>query len=139
MERNSTVIVKELLSLCEGCDVQILENGRLDIGHFHTNIDCEITCGHSISIGNNVTAGRHVRIKDFNGHYVSYPGYPIHAAVTICDDVWLCTGSTINPGVKIGKGSVIADNANVIEPVSENSFSQGNPSTEIANNIFFKL
>ena len=83
--------------------------------------------------------GRHVRIKDFNGHLVSSEVYPFKAPIKIENHVWICTGSTINPGCVIGSGSVISDNSNVINDVPQNVLVQGNPAKIIDYNIKFKI
>lgn len=139
MRSSSVFTVNDKCEFLEQCDVQIHKGGKLNIDSFHSNIDLEISCGDSIIIGKDVTAGRHVRIKDFNGHKVDYEGYPIHAPIHISNHVWLCTGSTINPGVNIAYGAVIADNANVISDIASMSFNQGNPSRKIKSNITFEI
>ena len=139
MQAYSHIEVKKRFELLEGCDIQMQKEGKLIVGQFHSNIGLEISCGSTICIHEDVTAGRHVRIKDFNGHEVSYEGYPVSAPVTICNHTWLCTGCTINPGVIIGEGSVIADNSNVISNTSPHSFNQGNPSVMIVNDVTFKI
>lgn len=53
--------------------------------------------------------------------------------------MWLCTGCSITPGVTIGNGAVIADNANVISDIEPATFNQGNPSKKIKSNIFFSI
>ena len=139
MAQNSCITIEEHCSFLDGFDVQVHKNGRLKITQFHSNIGLEISCGNAISIGKDVIAGRHVRIKDYNGHWVSYEGYPLSAPISISEHVWLCTGSTINPGVSIGYGSVISDNTNVIEDVAPRTFIQGNPSVVKEENIVFKM
>lgn len=137
--QNASLEVKHKCEFLEGCDVQLYRNGKLIADDMHANIDLEISCGHSIEFGSEVTIGRHVRIKDFNGHEVSYEGYPFSAPITIENHVWLCTGCTINPGVCVRTGAVVADNSNVISDVEAKSFNQGNPSQVIAKNIIFKI
>lgn len=139
MKEDSKLLIKRKCELAEGCDVQIHKHGKLLIDSFHSNVNLEISCGKCITIGDDVTAGRHVSIKDFNGHRVSYKGYPISAPVSIGNHVWLCTGCSITPGVTIGNGAVIADNANVISDIEPATFNQGNPSKKIKSNIFFSI
>lgn len=139
MKEKSKLVVNKKCELLEGCDIQLHRNGLLVIDSFHSNIDLEISCGDNIKIGNEVTAGRHVRIKDFNGHNVSYEGYPTSAPISIGNHIWLCTGSCINPGVSIGNGAVVADNANVVSNIDPHTFNQGNPSQKIKSNIVFTI
>ena len=48
-------------------------------------------------------------------------------AVTIEDDVWICGGATIVPGVKIGKGAVVAAGTVVTKDVEPYTVVAGNP------------
>jgi len=139
MDDGGHIIVRKKLEFMEGCDVHIMKNGLFDVGSFHTNIDFEMLCGDSLHVGDEVIAGRHVRIRNYNGHQTNYSGYPLSAPIVINDNVWICTGCSINSGVTIGSGSVIADNSNVINDVSPNTFNQGNPSEMIASNITFEI
>ena len=125
--------------IMEGCDIQIHKNGIFTVDDFHSNISLEVSCGEQIRLVGEVSAGRHVRLKDFNGHEVSYSGYPRSKSIVIEDNVWICTGASINPGVHIQSGSVIADNSNVTTNVPARSFVQGNPAAVIADNITFKM
>ena len=139
MGADSVLEIKNKCDLREGCDIQIYKNGKMMIDDMHSNIDLEVSCGHYIEIHSDVTIGRHVRIKDYNGHNVSCNCYPFSAPIVIEDHVWLCTGCTINPGVIIGTGAVIADNTNVISNIEPKTFNQGNPSIIINKNIEFKI
>lgn len=139
MKPYSRIVVNEKLEILEGCDIQIYDNASLYVDNFHSNINLEITCGYLIRLLGTVTAGRHVRIKDFNGHEVSYKGYPYKKEVIAENHTWLCTGSTINPGVFIASGSVVADNANVVESIPPVSLVQGNPAQVVASEITFKI
>lgn len=139
MGAGSILEIKNKCDLKEGCDIQIYKNGKMVIEDMHSNIDLEVSCGHYIDIKSDVTIGRHVRIKDYNGHKVSCNCYPYSAPIVINDHVWLCTGCTINPGVNIGKGAVIADNSNVISDIAPKTFNQGNPSKILHTNIEFTI
>lgn len=139
MGKYARITVNKSLTLLEGCDVQILQNGTMTVDDFHSNVGLEVLCGNQIRLIGEVTAGRHVRLKDYNGHEVSFNGYPYKRAIIIEDHVWLCTGSTINPGCYIESGVVIGDNSNVISNIPAETFVQGNPACIIANNIKFKI
>lgn len=139
MAKNSYLHIERKCDILDGFDIQIHKNGKLFIERFHANVGLEISCGNEIMIKDDVVAGRHVRIKDFNGHEVSYEAYPLSAPIEIHRHVWLCTGCTINPGVKIGEGSVIADNANVVDNIPPATFNQGNPSIIKKEGIIFQI
>lgn len=139
MNENSRICVNIKCDIMEGCDIQMQNHGILSVDNFHSNIDLEVSCGNQIRMVGDITAGRHVRIKDFNGHEVSYSGYPLSKSVIIENHVWLCTGATINPGVVIGHGSVIADNSDVSVSVPPCSFVKGNPGVVVESNITFNI
>ena len=135
----SRITVNKKCQILEGCDVQILKNATFTVDDFHSNIDLEVLCGYQIRLIGDVTAGRHVRLKDYNGHKVSYDAYPLKKAIIIEDHVWLCTGTTVNPGCYIESGSVIGDNSNVVGNIPSNTFVQGNPASVIADNVTFNI
>lgn len=139
IRENGRLCVNKKCDLMEGCDIQIHKNGIFTVDDFHSNINLEVSCGEQIRLVGDVSAGRHVRLKDFNGHEVSYSGYPRSKPIVVEDHVWICTGASINSGVHIQSGSVIADNANVTSEIPAKSFVQGNPATVVAKDISFKM
>lgn len=139
MRNNALFIVNGTVEFSDGFDVQIQKHGKLVLNKFHSNTSLEISCGDTIQSYGEVFCGRHVRLKDFNGHQVSSKFYPKFLPIIIENHVWICTGSTINPGCVIGSGSVISDNSNVINDVPRNVLVQGNPAKIIDNNIDFKI
>lgn len=139
IRENGRFCVNTKCDIMEGCDIQIHKNGIFTVDDFHSNIDLEVSCGEQIRLVGDVSAGRHVRLKDFNGHEVSYSGYPMSKPIVVEDHVWICTGASINPGAHIQSGSVIADNTNVTTNVPARSFVQGNPAAVIADDITFKM
>lgn len=139
MRNNALFIVNGPVEFSDGFDIQIQRKGKLVLDKFHSNTNLEISCGATIEANGEVFCGRHVRIKDFNGHQVSSELYPMQLPIFIENHVWICTGSTINPGCVIGSGSVISDNSNVISDVPRNVLVQGNPAKVIDNNIDFKI
>lgn len=95
-----------------------------------------ITCANSIKIGNGVLTGRFILITD-NAHGTNNLADldipPLKRSVyskgtiEIEDNVWLGDKVTILPGVKIGKGSVIAANAVVTKNIPPYSIAGGCP------------
>jgi acetyltransferase-like isoleucine patch superfamily enzyme len=76
----------------------------------------------SISVGTRVVLGNNVRIAQ-RCFLAGYPGHPLDAAdraaglpctpaqigdIVLEDDVWLGTGVMVMPGVRIGRGTVVA-------------------------------
>lgn len=135
----SKLIIRRSCRIIDDSSILLYKNAYLDIGDFHSNTDLEINCGDKIILNGEITCGRHVRIKDYNGHYVSYENYPKSAPVIIDNHVWLCTGTTVNPGVHIYEGCVIGDNANVVTDVPANTFSIGNPACIVKEKIQFSI
>ena len=86
-----------------------------------------------IKIGNYVRISPHVQIHtselDLNQHYTKRPH--IQKPVIIEDGVWLASGSIILPGVKIGRGSVIAAGAVLNQDVKEFELWGGVPAKKI--------
>lgn len=79
--------------------------------HFYSNIGCTILDGAPVHIGDNVLFAPHVGLYTVN--------HPLHPdlrraaweqalPITIGDDVWLCSGVIVLPGVTIGADSVVA-------------------------------
>jgi acetyltransferase-like isoleucine patch superfamily enzyme len=95
------------------------------------------SCIHSyksIEIGKNCLIAANCQIIDSSGHNISFPdtenrintkgeGKPI----VIEDDVWIGTNCVILPGVRIGKGSVIAANSVVKKDIPPMVVAGGNP------------
>lgn len=139
MGRNSRIKIDGRAEFLEGCDLQILDNSNFYVAKFHSNIDLEVLCGYQIRFCGEVTIGRHVRIKDYNGHYTTSELYPRTKAVIVEGNVWICTGTTLNAGTYICSGSVIMDESNVWGTIPENSLVQGNPAKVIDTDIKFEI
>ena len=119
-----------------GACIEIINGGKLTIGQGAANLGLTIMCAKEISIGNGVRIGRNVSIRDWNGqHVILNHTYRNHAPVCIEDHVWLCSGCTIMPGVRVGEGSVVAANATVTKDVPPHSLVGGSPARVIKENI----
>lgn len=145
MSKNSSLIINQgpltrygnrSYLLRYGAFVEIINGGKLTIGQGAANVGLTIMCAKEITIGNNVRIGRNVSIRDYNGsHVIINDTYSNHAPVIIEDHVWLCSGCTILPGVKVGKGAVVAANATVTKDVPPHSLVAGSPAKVIKNDI----
>jgi len=109
---------------------KLILGDNIDIGWMST-----IAVGRTVSIGNNVRiAGK--------AFIVGYPGHPMDAVdraaglpdldeqvgdIIIEDDVWISTGVTIMPNVRIGKGSVIATGSIVTRDIPADVLAGGVP------------
>lgn len=119
-----------------GATIEIVNGGKLTMGAGAANVGLTIMCAKEVTIGNGVRIGRNVSIRDYNGqHVIVSNSYKTHAPVKIEDNVWLCTGCTIMPGVTVGKGSVVAANAVVTKSVPPFSLVAGCPAKIVKQNI----
>lgn len=135
MRPRAKMAVNRVCEILDSFDMQIHTSGKFVVDDFHSNVNLEVSCGNTIELKGEVMAGRHVRLKDYNGHEVSYEGYPFSAPILVENHVWICTGAKLNPGVSIGEGAVIGDNSNVVADVPSASFVQGNPARVVSSNI----
>ena len=95
-----------------------------------------ITAINSITIGNNVLTGPRILITD-NAHgdslFKLLDTAPTErflyskGKVVIEDNVWIAEGAMIMPGVRIGKGSIIAANSVVTKDIPPYSVAAGTP------------
>ena len=150
--RNTTYIGEKYISI--GDNTSIGDNGRLTAygyyektkQHFtplltignNCNIgeQSHITAINCIMIGNNVLTGPRVLITD-NAHgdslFKLLDTAPTErflyskGKVVIEDNVWIAEGAMIMPGVRIGKGSIIAANSVVTKDIPSYSVAAGTP------------
>jgi acetyltransferase-like isoleucine patch superfamily enzyme len=98
------------------------------------NIRCG---GSSIIIGNKCLISQHVNIIGVNHsilkeqNIVDQPWDNIKAGIIIEDDVWIGCGTTILPGVSIGKGAIVAAGSIVTKNVASYTIVAGNPAKVI--------
>lgn len=93
--------------------------------------NCELTNG--VVIGDNVMMGPNVYIitqnhkTDRTDIPMNRQGYTEIKPVVIEDDVWICANSSIMPGVRVGKGAIIAAGAVVTKDVEPYTVVAGIP------------
>jgi maltose O-acetyltransferase len=111
-------------------------NGRdIEIGsHIQINEDCWI---RNARIGNYVMIAPKVMILNF-GHITTstevpmiFQGKRIYKQTIIEDDVWIGARCIIMPGVRIGKGAIVAAGAIVTKDVEPYAVVGGNPAKVI--------
>lgn len=106
----------------------VIEIGNNTVINPKVLLDCR---GGKLIIGNNVDIGQETNIwtqehdPDNNNHGVK------GGSVIIEDYVWIATRVTILPGVKIGKGAVVACNSVVTKDVPEMTIVGGVPAKVI--------
>ena len=98
--------------------------------NFFLNVNCRLMDSGKITIGNNVFIAPGVSIIT-EEHAMDIKqraeGLEYTHPVTIGDNVWICTGAIILPGVTIGSGSVIGAGSVVTKDIPENCLAVGNP------------
>jgi maltose O-acetyltransferase len=106
-----------------GCNIEIGEN-------FYANYNLVILDCAKVTIGDNVLIGPNV------GIYTA--GHPLHfelrkeelefaSPITIEDNVWIGGNVVLNPGVTIGRNSVIGSGSVVTKDTLANVVAAGNP------------
>lgn len=106
-----------------GCNISVGEN-------FYANYDCLILDINEINIGDNVLFGPRVSI-----YATSHPidaeirNMRIECAkpINIEDNVWIGGSVVINPGVTIGKNSIIGSGSVITKDIPANVIAVGNP------------
>lgn len=110
--------------------------------------DCHITSTNRIQIKNNVLIGRRVLITDNSHGLCTYEDLLIEplnrdlyskGEIVIEDNVWIGEKATILPGVRIGKGTVVAANSVVTKDIPAYTVVAGCPAKVVkmlnSNNI----
>jgi len=94
----------------------------------HLNSGVTIAALERVEFGDRVEVGPHVTIYDNSFHDLyDRTQLPPSEPVVIEDDVWLAAKCTILPGVRIGRGAVVAANALVVRDVAPFTVVSGIP------------
>ena len=126
------VNVKKGAQFGMGKNIEIGNNSDIGLNAYIAGCDS----GGKLIIGNNVIMAPEVAILTLKHNYnkkdvpINEQGFEA-SKVVIEDDVWIGYRTTILPGVKIGKGSVIASGAVVTEDVDQYTVVGGVPAKVI--------
>ncbi|WP_324612474.1 sugar O-acetyltransferase [Massiliimalia timonensis] len=104
---------------------------------FFLNVDCKLLDSGKITIGDHVFIAPNVCIiTEEHAMDVKQRLEELEYArpVTIGDNVWICAGALILPGVTIGANSIIGAGSVVTKDIPENSLAVGNP-CNVSRNI----
>ena len=113
--------------------VDIRSPRRIEIGQ-NTSINKNVVLdgrGGCLKIGDNVDIAQDCRIWTLQHDYNSPSYRSIGKDTNIEDYVWIASGATILPGVRIGKGAVIATGAIVTRDVRPYCIMAGVPAKKI--------
>ena len=109
--KDATVIFKGKAGISKGSSVRV-DKGTLILGErFSTNKNCFIACSKGIDIGNDVTLGWNVNIRDNDGHtIIDQTSGEISESkeVKIGNHVWLCSYTDVLKGSTVPDESVVA-------------------------------
>ncbi len=124
-----------------GNDFHINPNFKCDYGYnisvgenFYLNYDCIILDICEVIIGDNVMIAPRVSIFTAThptDAYIRNTSAEYGKPIIIEDGVWIGGGAIINPGVRIGKDSVVASGSVVTRNVPPNTIVAGNPARVI--------
>lgn len=111
--------------------------GDFSIGNSWINHGSYIRCQDKITIGDGCAISWNVDIIDYDGHQIKIGGEekPTYDPINIMDDVWIGYNSSINKGVTIGEGSVIASNSTVVSDIPPNTLAAGSPAEVVRENV----
>lgn len=116
-----------LLADRAGAKIEIGEDTR-----FHASC---IRAYKSVKIGSRCLIANNCQIMDASGHGLSFEDVTKRieqipfkiAPVEIEDDVWLCEGVTVLPGVTIGRGTIVGARSVVTKSLPSMCIAAGNP------------
>lgn len=139
MQPNSKIIVHENGKFGYGSNIEVYTGGVLDIGELFSNSGITIICGKNIKIGSPVNIAKGCTVRDTNGHLVAIMGYKKDRSVEIGNHCWICSDSTLMPGVKIGDGAIVGACSYVVRNVAPFNLVQGNPINVVAYPKYFRM
>ena len=109
--KNAKVVFEGKAGFSPGTSVRV-DAGEFYIGkNFSTNKNCFIACSKGIRIGDDVTLGWNVNIRDNDGHTIIYKDTNTVSqsqSVEIGNHVWICSHADVLKGVSVADDSVVA-------------------------------
>jgi len=126
--------------ICYGADIEVFPGATLDLGHgIAFNINATIICGDHIKIGDDVSFGRNVTVRDNSGnHYMSRKIYKNKRPVVIGQHSWITEQCIVMPGSKIGVGVIVGAGSLVQGKLPNFTLATGRPAVVVDEDIFWK-
>lgn len=136
---NAKLSIKNFHSY-QGASIYVFDNARLSIGDgTFLNVNSNIKCWNSITIGKDCAISDNVEIRDSDNHNILRDDYKISAPIVIEDHVWIGLRCIILKGVTIGEGSIVAAGSIVTKSCPPHSLIAGSPARVIKKKIEWKL
>lgn len=139
MQPKSKLLVHRYMSMGGGANVEIYTGGLLEVGVIASNAEYTIICNQHIKIGSPCNIARNATIRDTSGHLVAVPGFKKCRPVELGNHSWICTESTIMPGVTVGDGAIVGACSFVTKNVLPFTMVQGSPIEEIGKPRYFRI
>ena len=136
MEENSKLIINGIVSTGPGVTLHISKNATLELGNnILIGANSKVVCYKSIRINDNSLISWEVEIRDSDMHKLTNDGFQVVLPIEIEKNVWIGARATIQKGVTIGKGSIVATGAVVTKDVPPNCLVGGVPARIIRENV----
>ncbi len=133
--------IKGKTVIAKGCSICV--GGELFTGeNLGVNKNSMISCNKRISIGNDVTTGWNIDIRDSDNHTVFFRGQKKQSEkeIIIGNHVWICANARILKGTVIKDDSVIAYNSCVTKPIDiDHVLIGGYPAKILQKDVSWKL
>jgi len=135
IDEGGELIVNGIFSFHTGCEINIADGAKLEIGSGYAANDVDISCYNYIKIGDYVAISRGVAISDSNEHTIKGMEEPGLKPVLIGEHVGIGMRAMILTGVNIGNGAIIAAGAVVTRDVPAKCFVAGVPAKIIKEDV----
>ena len=141
VEAGAMLEFKGNATIMYGADIEAFKNAKISFGKsFVSNIDFTCISADKIEIGDNVSFGRDCVVRDNNGgHYISRRGFKNTHPITIGQHCWICEGSTLMPGTKLGTGVIVGAKSFVRSSIPSFTMAMGHPAEVVDEDIYFKM
>ena len=123
--------------LGSGTTLYVGSDASFEIGGSFVNATSNIVCEDAITIGDDCAIAWDVDIMDTDRHQVV--GSDRTDSVEIQDEVWIAHGASIQKGVTVGEGAIIAADATVVDDVPPRSVVAGVPAKPIKNDVYWRV